>query len=188
MGPPELEVALQAIATPVSPTFGAMTIEGPPRAAVLLNGKTPDFFVGHIDEFNHNWVVEAGACRSPGLLSNDDPGTRQGAMVGSRGSSSEPACSRLALRAALVSNPLIHFPRLEPSHLTRNTAARAPSNEHLAQIRVALPLGRSLCVIPSHDRKEERFQSPYLSVNHWQGQRKPRRLQRWRIEGGCVSS
>jgi len=51
----KLEVALQAIATPVSQTFGAMTIEGPPRAAVLLNGKTPDFFVGHIDEFNHNW-------------------------------------------------------------------------------------------------------------------------------------
>jgi len=51
----KLEVALQPIATPVSPTFGAMTIEGPPRAAVLLNGKTPDFFVGHIDEFNHNW-------------------------------------------------------------------------------------------------------------------------------------
>ena len=30
------------------------------------------------------------------------------------------------LRAVLVSNPLIHFPRLEPSRLTRKTAARAP--------------------------------------------------------------
>jgi outer membrane protein OmpA-like peptidoglycan-associated protein len=50
-----LEIALQAVASTVSPTFGAMTIEGANRDAVLLNGKTPDFFVGHGDEFNHNW-------------------------------------------------------------------------------------------------------------------------------------
>ncbi len=50
-----LEIALQAVASTVSPTFGAMTIEGANRDAVLLNGKTPDFFVGHGDEFNHDW-------------------------------------------------------------------------------------------------------------------------------------
>jgi hypothetical protein len=32
-----------------------MTIEGASRDAVLLDGKTPDFFVGHGDEFNHDW-------------------------------------------------------------------------------------------------------------------------------------
>ena len=50
-----LEITLQAVASTVSPTFGAMTIEGANRNAVLLNGKTPDFFVGHGDEFNHAW-------------------------------------------------------------------------------------------------------------------------------------
>jgi outer membrane protein OmpA-like peptidoglycan-associated protein len=50
-----LEVALQSSGTTVSPVFGAMTIEGADRDAVLLNGKTPDFFVGHGDEFNHDW-------------------------------------------------------------------------------------------------------------------------------------
>ena len=50
-----LEVSLTAVASPVSSPFGAMTIEGAPRAAVLLNGKTPEFFVGHVDEFNHDW-------------------------------------------------------------------------------------------------------------------------------------
>jgi outer membrane protein OmpA-like peptidoglycan-associated protein len=50
-----LEITLQAVASTVSPTFGAMTIEGANRNAVLLNGKTPDFFVGHGDEFNHEW-------------------------------------------------------------------------------------------------------------------------------------
>lgn len=50
-----LEVALAAVASSVSPPFGAITIESVSRDAVLLNGKTPDFFVGHGDEFNHEW-------------------------------------------------------------------------------------------------------------------------------------
>jgi len=51
----KLEIALQAITHTVSPPFGAMTIEGASLYAVLLNGKTPDFFLGHGDEFNHEW-------------------------------------------------------------------------------------------------------------------------------------
>jgi outer membrane protein OmpA-like peptidoglycan-associated protein len=50
-----LEIALPAVASSVSPPFGAITIESVSRDAVLLNGKTPDFFVGHGDEFNHEW-------------------------------------------------------------------------------------------------------------------------------------
>ena len=50
-----LEVTLPPVGATVSGPFGAMTIEGADRDAVLLNGKTPDFFVGHGDEFNHNW-------------------------------------------------------------------------------------------------------------------------------------
>jgi outer membrane protein OmpA-like peptidoglycan-associated protein len=51
----DLEVTLTPVTATVSGPFGAMTIEGAPRGAVLLNGKTPDFFVGHGDEFNHDW-------------------------------------------------------------------------------------------------------------------------------------
>lgn len=50
-----LEVSLTPITSTVSGPFGAMTIEGASRAAVFLNGKTPEFFVGHVDEFDHNW-------------------------------------------------------------------------------------------------------------------------------------
>ena len=50
-----LDVTLDAVGGNVSGPWGCITIEGPPRAAVLLDGKTKDFFVGHIDEFNHNW-------------------------------------------------------------------------------------------------------------------------------------
>jgi outer membrane protein OmpA-like peptidoglycan-associated protein len=51
----DLDITLNPVASKVSGPFGAMTIEGPSRAAVLLNGKTPDFFVGHVDEFDHDW-------------------------------------------------------------------------------------------------------------------------------------
>ena len=43
----------------VSGPFGYIQIEGPPRAAVLLNGTTPDYFVGHVDMFdNHIWYSQ----------------------------------------------------------------------------------------------------------------------------------
>ena len=51
----DLQIDLQAIASTVSPAYGAITIESVSRDAILLNGKTPDFFVGHGDEFNHEW-------------------------------------------------------------------------------------------------------------------------------------
>ena len=51
-----LEVALEAVAAKVSGPFGAIAIEGADRDAVLLNGKTPDFFVGHGDEFNTDFL------------------------------------------------------------------------------------------------------------------------------------
>jgi len=51
----DLEANLTPITSTVSGPFGAMTIEAAPRAAVLLNGKTPAFFVGHGDEFDHEW-------------------------------------------------------------------------------------------------------------------------------------
>lgn len=50
-----LDIALQAITQTVPPPFGAITIESASHDAVLLNGKTADFFVGHGDEFNHDW-------------------------------------------------------------------------------------------------------------------------------------
>ena len=61
-----LDVTLQPVSGTVTGPFGAMTIEGADRDAILLNGKTPDYFVGHGDEFDHDWwwkqelVVPAG--------------------------------------------------------------------------------------------------------------------------------
>ena len=46
---------LEAVTDNVSGPWGCITIEGANRDAILLNGKTPDYFVGHGDEFNHEW-------------------------------------------------------------------------------------------------------------------------------------
>jgi outer membrane protein OmpA-like peptidoglycan-associated protein len=50
-----IKVKLTPVGEIVSGPFGAMTIYGANHKAVLLNGKTPAFFVGHGDEFNNEW-------------------------------------------------------------------------------------------------------------------------------------
>ena len=50
---PALEFALDKIPEQVGGPFGRIQIEGAAHAAVLLNGKTPGYFVGHGDEFNN---------------------------------------------------------------------------------------------------------------------------------------
>ncbi len=48
-----LEFNLEPVSTAVSGPWGRIQIESASRSAVLLNGKTPEYFVGHGDEFNH---------------------------------------------------------------------------------------------------------------------------------------
>ncbi len=50
----------------MSGPFADIEIKGDPRAAVLLNGTTPDFFVGHVDEFNWNWIWHQRLLVKPG--------------------------------------------------------------------------------------------------------------------------
>ncbi len=52
-----LEVTLQAYGgNPSRVRTAHIIIEGDPRAAVLSNGTKPDYFVGHVDEFNNDWI------------------------------------------------------------------------------------------------------------------------------------
>jgi peptidoglycan-associated lipoprotein len=51
-----LHVKLQAVETPQTGPWGRIKIVGgSARAGVLLNGKTPDYSVGHVDEFNQEF-------------------------------------------------------------------------------------------------------------------------------------
>ncbi len=61
-----LEVMLTAYGGNVAGPFGLVIIEGDPRAAVLSNGTKPDYFVGHVDEFNHDWWWHQNLLLPPG--------------------------------------------------------------------------------------------------------------------------
>ncbi len=53
----DVTVALEAYGGTVNGPFGDIEfVGGSPRAAVLSNGTTPAFFVGHVDEFDWDWI------------------------------------------------------------------------------------------------------------------------------------
>ncbi len=62
----DITVALQNSGDKVSGPFGDIEFKGHPRAAVLLNGTTPDYFVGHVDEFDWNWIWHQRLLVKPG--------------------------------------------------------------------------------------------------------------------------
>jgi hypothetical protein len=52
----DLSVTLEAAGDKVAGPFADIEFKGDPRAAVLLNGDTPAYFVGHVDEFDWDWI------------------------------------------------------------------------------------------------------------------------------------
>jgi hypothetical protein len=62
----DLNVALQAAGDKVSGPFADIEFKGDPRAAVLLNGDTPAYFVGHVDEFDWDWIWHQRLLVHPG--------------------------------------------------------------------------------------------------------------------------
>jgi hypothetical protein len=62
----DLDVTLVPTGDKVSGPFADIEFKGHPRAAVLLNGTTPDFFVGHVDEFDWNWIWHQRLLVKPG--------------------------------------------------------------------------------------------------------------------------
>ncbi|HVA72901.1 MAG TPA: OmpA family protein [Candidatus Limnocylindrales bacterium] len=74
-----LNVTLQSSGGDVSGPFGDIQLKGPRPAAVLLNGKTPAYFVGHVDEFDWNWLWHQRLLVRPGTYQIDV--TRNGQTV-----------------------------------------------------------------------------------------------------------
>jgi outer membrane protein OmpA-like peptidoglycan-associated protein len=62
----DLNVDLQPSGDKVAGPFGDIEFKGHPRAAVLLNGQKPDYFVGHVDEFDWNWIWHQRLLVKPG--------------------------------------------------------------------------------------------------------------------------
>jgi peptidoglycan-associated lipoprotein len=61
-----INVTLQKSGAEVSGPFGDIEFKGHPRAAVLLNGTTPAYFAGHVDEFDNNWIWHQWLLVKPG--------------------------------------------------------------------------------------------------------------------------
>jgi hypothetical protein len=62
----KLDVDLERSGDKVDGPFADLEFKGDPRAAVLLNGTTPDYFVGHVDEFNWDWLWHQRLLVQPG--------------------------------------------------------------------------------------------------------------------------
>jgi len=62
----DLSVTLQPNGDKVAGPFADIEFKGDPRAAVLLNGTTPDYFVGHLDEFDWDWIWHQRLLVKPG--------------------------------------------------------------------------------------------------------------------------
>jgi len=61
-----IEAQLEPIPETVTGPWGCITIENAQRDAVLLNGKSVEFFVGHGDEFNHQFGLKQELVVPPG--------------------------------------------------------------------------------------------------------------------------
>lgn len=61
-----LDVTLQRSGDKIAGPFADIELKGHPRAAVLLNGDTPDYFVGHVDEFDNNFIWHQWLLVKPG--------------------------------------------------------------------------------------------------------------------------
>jgi OmpA family/PEGA domain len=61
-----IDVKLEPYGDKVAGPWGRIEFKGPERAAVLLEGKTPEYFVGHVDEFNFDWIWHQELLVPPG--------------------------------------------------------------------------------------------------------------------------
>jgi hypothetical protein len=62
----ERSIVLDPSGDKVPGPFAEIEMKGDPRAAVLLTGRTPAYFVGHVDEFNWDWIWHQRLLVKPG--------------------------------------------------------------------------------------------------------------------------
>jgi len=62
----DLDVSLTAQGGTLSGPWGRVYLGGVPHAAVLSNGTTPGYLVGHVDEFNNDWIWKQELILPPG--------------------------------------------------------------------------------------------------------------------------
>lgn len=120
-----------------SGSWGRLQIEGAAKAAVYLNGKTPEYFVGHGDEFNNGG--EWFNCCTQQLVV--PAGTHEVTVVGEHakevwsGSVTVPANQRIVLNVAKGKQKVRPWPEgAAMSSLPRFTAGKASASVAVAPV------------------------------------------------------
>jgi outer membrane protein OmpA-like peptidoglycan-associated protein len=135
----DLEASLTAVSSSVSGPFGAITIEGASRKAVLLNGNTPDFFVGHGDEFNHEWGWKQELVVPPGTYQLT---VRSGDSEAWSGPVTVNANERVVVRVPKGISKTVPWPRGEKlTSVPRFTAGTASATVAVARPTAQLSAG-----------------------------------------------
>jgi hypothetical protein len=132
-----LDFSLVAVPGSTSGSWGRLQIEGAAKAAVYLNGKTPDYFVGHGDEFNNSgdWF---NCCTQQLVV---PAGTHEVTVVGEHakalwsGSVTVPANQRVILNVASGKQKVKPWPEgAAMSSLPRFTAGTASASIAVAPV------------------------------------------------------
>ena len=134
----KLDVTLTPIPSRVPGPFGAMTIEGANRDAVLLNGKTPEFFVGHGDEFDHEWWWKQELVVPPGTYQVTILGASTGNEIWS-GSVEVLANQRVVLDIPKGVRKTVAWPRGQKLQEKLSSLARFEAGTATAEVAVAKP-------------------------------------------------
>ena len=132
-----LDFNLVAVPGSTSGSWGRLQIEGAAKAAVYLNGKTPEYFVGHGDEFNNGG--ELFNCCTQQLVV--PAGTHEVTVVGEyakalwSGSVTVPANQRVIVNVASGKQKVKPWPEgAAISSLPRFTAGTASASVAIAPV------------------------------------------------------
>ena len=127
-----IDAKLEPVSESASGPWGCITIEGAHRDAILLNGKTPEYFVGHGDEFNHEWWWKQELIVPPG--SHQLTVVEQGREIWS-GSVDVPANQRVVVDIPKGVRKTVPWPRGEKL----GTSPRFQAGTASARVAVAKP-------------------------------------------------
>ena len=127
-----IDANLEPLSDSVSGPWGCITIEGAQRDAILLNGKTAEYFVGHGDEFNHEWWWKQELVVPPGT--HQVTVVRQGKEIWS-GTVEVPANQRVVVDIPKGVRKTVPWPRGEQL----SSSPRFQAGTARARVAVAKP-------------------------------------------------
>ena len=128
----QLDITMEAIPGTVSGPWGRLQFEGGGHAAVLMNGKTPDFYVGEADDFNNEIIWKQELLVPPG---KHEITLLRGEKTLWSGSVDVPANKRVIVHVGSGQQSAVDWPRGQHlSNLPRFSAGIASATVAIAPV------------------------------------------------------